>query len=931
MQISYPCTGRVRVAGVSFLANPESSECRRFVAALFLVPDVRSVEISTEKSAIEVSFDKPISSNEIAIKLGSVSLQNGEGALTIPCLKADRNGCVGVFRQGTVVSTWEVASDLPNRLRLRHPRLFKKKKLCQDVERELMTVLGVERFKVSPVTGSVLIHYDASAVAKEQLLEFLEETLHQAEDQTSHDENKRGLVLCTATMAAAAVAQFATPALIIPVAGLLLYTVIPTFIGARDTLFKERRLGVDVLDAIVVVMCLVTYEIFAAAVLAWCLSLGRSLLDKAHEDSRRRLVNVFGKQPRSAWLYQDGVETLVPLERIKKGDVIAAHTGEAIAADGIVYEGDASVDQRALTGESVPVEKEVGSRVYASTLVIGGRILITVEKAGKETTTSKISAILNDTTAFRLTSQSKGEVLADQAVIPTLALASLGFGTVGLQGATAIINCDFGTGIRMAAPLALLSSLSACSNRGILVKDGRALEQMGAVDTVLFDKTGTLTQERPEVCKILNFGKFTEEQVLTYAAAAEERLEHPIAAAIVDKFRELNQPLPATDHSSYKVGYGISVHVGKTHVRVGSSRFMMLEKIAVPEEIRQIEAEAHAEGHSMVFVAINKTVAGAIELAPQLRPGVREVIAGLRERGVTQIVIISGDHDKPTRKLAEELGVNRYFAEVLPEDKARYVELLQSEGRKVCFVGDGINDSIALKRANVSVSLRGATSVATDTAQIVFMECDLWKLCEFMDISHQLERNVKLSWQIILAPNLFCIAGAFFMGFGVMASVLANNVAALVALANGLRPRRISAGGALLPMRTQKTTQRFSLSSSLAKYLFKRRLAALTAPKTQSLEQIQSTPPPVGKGPQKMSAFFFWTGSAGLLLPGVPGLPLLVIWFILRASKKPSGSAVDRWLYAKYPGIRSLALNFVHNLMKDTNSRFPNPNQRLLN
>jgi P-type E1-E2 ATPase len=190
----------------------------------------------------------------------------------------------------------------------------------------------------------------------------------------------------------------------------------------------------------------------------------------------------------------------------------------------------------------------------------------------------------------------------------------------------------------------------------------------------------------------------------------------------------------------------------------------------------------------MVMVAVDDELGGALELRASIRPEVRDIVQGLRERGINHIAIISGDHEAPTRKLAEELGMDRYFAQVLPADKADYVEQLQREGRKVCFVGDGINDAIALKKANVSISLRGATSIATDTAHVVFMEQSLGKLCELRDIARDLERNVRNSWLMILGPNLACIAGVFTLGFGIGASVVTNNVAALGALANGLLP-----------------------------------------------------------------------------------------------------------------------------------------------
>jgi Cu2+-exporting ATPase len=323
-----------------------------------------------------------------------------------------------------------------------------------------------------------------------------------------------------------------------------------------------------------------------------------------------------------------------------------------------------------------------------------------------------------------------------------------------------------------------------------LVKDGRALELMNEIDTVLFDKTGTLTRERPEVGRVIASDGFSEQEILLFAAAAEKKFHHPIALAILHKAKEANLELPATDETQYKVGYGITVHVHGRTIRVGSKRFMELEGLPMSEKVREALDNAHDEGHTIVMVGVDDVVGGAIELHASVRPEVRDIVTGLRDRGIKHIAIISGDHDAPTRKLAESLGMDRYFAQVLPADKADYVGKLQKEGRKVCFVGDGINDSIALKKANVSISLRGASSIATDTAHIVFMEQGLSKLCDLRDIARDLDRNVKRSWSMILVPNIACIAGVFTMGFGIMASVLTNNVAAIGALANGMMPLR---------------------------------------------------------------------------------------------------------------------------------------------
>ncbi len=687
-------------------------------------------------------------------------------------------------------SEWKLLHEAPGRLRLQNDKLHRRREVCQAIERELMSVLGIDNYRTSTRTGTVLIQYDPRQLSKAQVVEILDSAMAPIEIPAKKDKVDLQLPLCTLSLPLAATAQFVMPPLMPVAAGLFLYTSIPTFKAAREVLFEEKRLGVDVLDAIVVVGCISTLQVFPGSVLCWCLGFGRVLVKKTQDDSKRLLLNAFGKQPRYVWLYRDGVEVQVSMDRLQAGDVIVVNTGEVVPVDGFIKEGMAMIDQHALTGESTPAEKGVGDRVFASTVMVAGKVFVEVEKAGNETASAKISQILNDTAGYKLTSQHKGERLADKAVIPTLALASLGMATLGPAGAVAILNSDFGTGIRMAAPLAMLSSLALCAHKGILVKDGRALELMNEIDTVLFDKTGTLTRERPEVGRVIASNGHDPASILRYAAAAEAKFAHPIAKAILHAFEATGDPLPPIDDSRYHVGYGITVQVEGHTIRVGSARFMDLENIPIPDDVQQALDEAHREGNTLVMVGVDDQLGGALELQAAVRPEVRSIIEGLRKRGIKHIAIISGDHDAPTRKLAESLGMDRYFAQVLPADKAEYVERLQKEGKKVCFVGDGINDSIALKKANVSISLRGATSIATDTAHIVFMEEGLSKLCDLRDIARDLDRNVKRSWQLILAPNGLCIAGAFTMGFGVMMSVLTNNVAALAALANGMLPLR---------------------------------------------------------------------------------------------------------------------------------------------
>ena len=800
--VSLPRPGLIHIQSPVFQSLDDGPALQHFVQRVFRTQGLKNVTLSGDAGGrCELHYDaKHWRASEILMQLsdalaGEITAEpeslESECLSVVPldCAK-DRHGIVRLHRFGRRITGWQRVSEGTGTLKIRNPVLYRKSILCEAIERELMSVLGVDRYKTHALRCTVQVEFDPRRLTAENIIEIIDSALIHAENQAELDKLDLDLAICSISVPIAATAQFAAPALLPFAAGLFAYTAIPSVKGAIDVVFKERRVGVDVLDSLVVLGCLGTLQIFPGAVMAWCLSFGRLLVKKTEDNSRKMLLNAFGKQPRYVWLVKDGVEIEVSLDKLASGDIVAVHTGDMVPVDGHIIDGMAMIDQHALTGESTPAEKGIGDRVFASTILVAGKIFVSVEQAGSETASAKISQILNDTAGYKLTSQNKGERLADRAVLPTIAVSGLAFSSLGPFAGVAVLNSDLGTGIRMAAPLAMLSSLALCAQKGILVKDGRALELMKEVDTVLFDKTGTLTRERPEVGDIVTANGHTPDEVLMYAAAAERKFHHPIALAILHKAEERQLELPNTDDTEYKVGYGISVMVKGHNIRVGSRRYMEMEGIAIPSLVDKKLSAVHEDGDTMVMVAIDEHLGGALELRAALRPEVKDIIKGLRQRGIKHLAIISGDHEAPTRKLAEELGMDRYFAQVLPADKADYVEKLQREGKKVCFVGDGINDSIALKKANVSISLRGATSIATDTAHIVFMEQGLGKLCELRDIADSLDRNIARSWGMILVPNIACVMGVFTLGFGVGASVVTNNVAAIGALINGVWPMR---------------------------------------------------------------------------------------------------------------------------------------------
>jgi heavy metal translocating P-type ATPase len=797
LKISFPSHGKIKIISEQIFSEPQNEPFSSFVERLFLSPHVNQLSVYPAKAVGEITYEGNGNWQSVMRRISlclkgrispDQSMFKNQVATLLPRFSNHNGHPLMICRYGKLLSTWQIKHELPGRIRFKNPALYRKKNLCLAIERELMSTLGVNNYETDSLTCTVLIDYNERQINKHKIVELLDIVLDKAEHSQKNDDYDTDFPIATTTLALSAVSQYAVPALLPLSALLYMYTSMPSFTGAKRLVVEERRLGVDVLDTVALTSCFATGQIFAGSFMSWCLSLGRKLLKKTRADSRKMLLHAFGKQPRFVWILRDDIEIEIPLESLTHDDIVIVKTGETIPVDGTIKDGFGMIDQHVLTGEAVPIEKAVGDRVNAATVMLAGKILISVDKTGSETTASQITKILQSTLAYELESQSRGEALADKAVVPTLALSALASSYMGISGATAVVNCDLGTGIRIAAPLGMLSCLNQCAQSGILIKDGRALEQMNKVDTILFDKTGTLTKERPEVGRILSCNGYSEEQIIQWAAAAEQKFSHPIAYAIQKKFTSLNMSLPVTDQSMYHVGFGITVGIEGRLVKVGSARFMRMEGIEIPLATEQEVAHIHDKGHSFIMVGVDRQLAGVIELKASQRSEIQDIIKGLRERDINHLAIISGDHEKPTRNLAERLNMDRYFAEVLPQDKAKYVELLQSEGRTVCFVGDGINDAIALKKANVSVSLRGASSLATDTAQVVFMEASLTKLCYLVDISKALEQNIKTSWKMIVIPNIVCVAGVFTMGFGLWHSVLLCNVSIIAAMVNGIMP-----------------------------------------------------------------------------------------------------------------------------------------------
>ena len=555
-------------------------------------------------------------------------------------------------------------------------------------------------------------------------------------------------------------------------------------IGLQDML-EKRRLTVRGRSAIFYLFVLFSGLLAVQSAVLVASMLLEKLVATVQGQSHSRLANVFGELPQRVWLLRDGSVVDCALTEVLAGDVVVVHAGEVIPVDGDIIAGYASVDQHALTGEAQPAEMEVGDSVLASTLVLMGELQVRANKTNTDTLAAQITGILNNTLKYPTKTGLRGIEIADKIVYLTTGLGLLALPLWGLEVMLSIWVVPVGAILMATTPLNLIAYLDLSARSNILVKDGSSLDLLSKINTVVFDKTGTLTLEEPTVCAVHLCGEMDQASLLALAAAVEQYQSHPIATAIRTAAKDLALALPTVDNTQVEIGYGLAVNVpdgqGQSQrVQLGSRRYMTLSDISIPADLAALADERQSHGHSLVYLAMKGVLQGAIELKPTVRPEAQSVVDTLHHHGI-EIAMITGDHAAPAHALAASLGIDRVFSNVLPEEKAQLVQELQKQGRHVLFVGDGINDSIALKQANISVSISGATTVATDTAQIVLMDGTLSQLNTLFELGKQYEIDLKkVIFMGVHVPAVH-LAAILLFGWG-LASTYAIGI--LVTLAN---------------------------------------------------------------------------------------------------------------------------------------------------
>ena len=524
------------------------------------------------------------------------------------------------------------------------------------------------------------------------------------------------------------------------------------------------KLEVPVLDGTAIGVSVFRGDMETASSVMFLLGIGEILEEWTHKKSVADLARSMSLHVEKVWLQRDGQEILVPSEQIEPGDKIVVRMGNMVPFDGVVVTGDGMVNQASMTGESIPVHKSEGSTVYAGTVLEEGELTVLVREVTGSGKFDKIVSMIEESQKLKSSMEGKAEHLADRLVPYTLGGTALVYLlTRNVTKALAVLMVDFSCALKLAMPISVLSAIREAGTYDVTVKGGRYLEAIAEADTIVFDKTGTLTKAQPTVVDVVSFNNMTGDELLRIAACLEEHFPHSMAKAVVDAAKKkhlVHEEL----HSKveYIVAHGISTtledKMGDKKAIIGSAHFVFEdEKCTVPEG-RQEAFDALAPEYSHLYLAIDGELAAVICIQDPLREEARDVITSLKEAGISKVVMMTGDSERTAKAIAAMAGVDEYYSEVLPEDKASFVEKEKAAGRKVIMIGDGINDSPALSAANVGIAISDGAELAREIADVTIGADNLYEVVTLKLISNHLMQRIHWNYRTIVGFNAGLIA-----------------------------------------------------------------------------------------------------------------------------------------------------------------------------
>ena len=537
----------------------------------------------------------------------------------------------------------------------------------------------------------------------------------------------------------------------------------------------NRKIEVPVLDATAIGVSVLRGDMNSANSIMFLLGIGEILEEWTHKKSVEDLARSMSLNITKVWQLVNGKEVLVPSNAIVPGDEVVVHMGNVIPFDGVLTSGDAMVNQASLTGEPLPVHKTTGGYVYAGTVVEDGDLTLKVEKSAGGTRFEKVVAMIEDSEKLKSSLEGKAEHLADRLVPYTLAGTGLVYLlTRNVTKALAVLMVDFSCALKLAMPISVLSAIREASHYQVTVKGGKYLEAMSEADTIVFDKTGTLTKAQPTVVDVIPFCEAQSDELLRIAACLEEHFPHSMAKAVVDAAAQKGL-VHEEIHSKveYIVAHGISSFVEGKKVVIGSAHFIFEDEKCVVPEGYQSRFDLLPEEYSHLYLAVDGKLCAVICIEDPLREEAAEVIQELKKVGIKNVVMMTGDSNRTARAIAARVGVDRYFAEVLPEDKAHFVEKAKANGSKVIMIGDGINDSPALSAADVGIAISDGAEIAREIADVTVGADNLYQIVTLKQISNALMKRIHTNYRRIVAIN----AGLIVLG---VAGVIQPTTSALL-------------------------------------------------------------------------------------------------------------------------------------------------------
>ncbi|MDT5140016.1 MAG: manganese-transporting P-type ATPase [Mycobacterium sp.] len=703
-----------------------------------------------------------------------------------------------------------VISDAAGRMRVRVDWVRSDSRRAVAVEDAVAKENGVRAVHAYPRTGSVVVWYSPKRCDRTAVLAVISGAAQVAAElipaRRPHSEEIRNTDVLRMVIGGAALALlgvrryvFARPPLLGPsgrlvATGVTVFTGYPFLRGALRSL-RSGKAGTDALVSAATVASLILRENVVALTVLWLLNIGEYLQDLTLRRTRRAISELLRGNQDTAWVRLSegpdaGTELQIPIDTLQIGDEVVVHDHVAIPVDGEVVDGEAVVNQSAITGENLPVSVTTGIRVHAGSVVVRGRLVVRAQAVGSDTAIGRIIARVEEAQLDRAPIQTVGENFSRRFVPTSFIVSGLTLlltGDVRRAMTMLLIACPCAVGL--STPTAISAAIGNGARRGILIKGGSHLEQAGRVDAIVFDKTGTLTVGRPVVTNIVAMHKDWEpEQVLAYAASSEIHSRHPLAEAVIRSTEERHISIPPHEECEVLVGLGMRTWADGRTLLLGSPSLLRSEKVRVSKKASEWVAKLRGQAETPLLLAVDGKLVGLISLRDEVRPEAAEVLTKLRATGVRRIVMLTGDHPDIAQVVADELGIDEWRAEVMPDDKLEVVRQLQAEGYVVGMVGDGINDAPALAAADIGIAMGLAgTDVAVETADVALANDNLHRLLDVRDLGTRAVDVIRENYGMSIAVNA---AGLLIGAGGALSPVLAavlHNASSVAVVANSSR------------------------------------------------------------------------------------------------------------------------------------------------